>query len=178
MSGSKGGINRSGYIEADTWSRYNAAMKPASEAFTIALPDPDATAALGQRIAAGLEAGDLVALYGDLGAGKTTLARAVLRALAVTEAVPSPTFTLVQSYDTAKLPVRHYDLYRIEDPAELEELGLDDALGEGAVLMEWPERAGDDLPGAVLAVRLFTTGVQSRRAEVEGPARWKTILAG
>ncbi|MDE2181771.1 MAG: tRNA (adenosine(37)-N6)-threonylcarbamoyltransferase complex ATPase subunit type 1 TsaE [Alphaproteobacteria bacterium] len=152
-------------------------VSPQFEA-TLDLADQEATAALGARIAKGLRRGDLVALHGELGAGKTTLARAVLRALSVTETVPSPTFTLVQSYDTPRLPVCHYDLYRIENTVELEELALDDALSEGAVLMEWPERAGEDLPGAVLRIHLLTTGSQSRRADIAGPARWKPFLTG
>lgn len=142
----------------------------------IALADLSATAALGVRIAAGLRKGDLVALEGELGAGKTTLARAVLQALAVTEAVPSPTFTLVQTYDTPRFPVRHYDLYRIEHAEEIEELGLDEALEEGAVLMEWPERAGDRLPDDALHVFLVTTDSQSRHADIRGPARWANFL--
>jgi tRNA threonylcarbamoyl adenosine modification protein YjeE len=140
----------------------------------IALPDLDATARLGGNIAGGLRAGDAVALWGDLGAGKTTLARAILRALGVTEDVPSPTFTLVQSYDT-RLPVAHYDLYRLKNAREMEELGFDDALADGAVLVEWPERAPEVLPPDALHVRL---GVQSgtRSARLTGPARWESLM--
>jgi tRNA threonylcarbamoyl adenosine modification protein YjeE len=138
----------------------------------IALPDMAATQALGARIAAGLEAGDTVALEGDLGAGKTTLARATLRALGVTEDVPSPTFTLVQLYETTRLTVRHYDLYRIESPGEIEELGLDDALAEGAALIEWPERAEGRLPADMLHVALTTTEPGSRTALLKGPVKW------
>src|SRR5258707_12948745 len=94
------------------------------------------TEALGAWIARGLVRGCAVALEGDLGAGKTTLARAILRSLGVTEDVPSPTFTLVQYYETPKLPVRHYDLYRIEKPEEVDELGLDEALDDGAAPIE------------------------------------------
>jgi tRNA threonylcarbamoyl adenosine modification protein YjeE len=108
-------------------------------------------------------------LQGDLGAGKTTLARAILRALGVGEAVPSPTFTLVQSYETPHLVVRHYDLYRIARAAEMAELGLDEALEEGAVLIEWPERAS--LTDEALTVRLAIEG-PSRRASLSGPAAW------
>src|ERR1044071_176234 len=104
------------------------------------LPDLDATAKLGAGIAGGLKAGDAVALWGDLGAGKTSLARAILRALGVAGHVPSPTFTLVQSYETPGLTVHHFDLYRIEDQNELRELGLEEAKEEGAVLIEWPDR--------------------------------------
>jgi tRNA threonylcarbamoyl adenosine modification protein YjeE len=138
----------------------------------ITLPDLAATGRLGARIAAVLRKGDAVALEGDLGAGKTTLARAILKALAVEESVPSPTFTLVQTYETAKFPVRHYDLYRIEHPREIDELGLDEALDEGAALIEWPEHAGDRLPEDCLHVLLTTIDPSSRRADISGPARW------
>jgi tRNA threonylcarbamoyladenosine biosynthesis protein TsaE len=141
-----------------------------SVGFTLA--DLDATAALGAQIAAGLQRGDSVALEGDLGAGKTTLARAILGALGVTEAMPSPTFTLVQSYVTPHLQVRHYDLYRIEHEAEIDELGLDEALEDGAVLIEWPERAGSRLPEDILTVSLTLLDARSRRAAISGPARW------
>ena len=134
------------------------------------------TQALGARIAGGLQAGDAVALEGDLGAGKTTLARAILQGLGVTEDVPSPTFTLVQQYETPKLAVRHYDFYRIEDPSELNELGLDEALDDGAVLIEWPERAPDRIPPDALHIKLTITGDHVRNAHVEGPARWSGVL--
>ncbi len=142
---------------------------------TLALADLAATDALGARIAAGLRVGDAVALEGDLGAGKTTLARAILVALGVTEDVPSPTFTLVQEYETARLPVRHYDLYRIENPSEMEELGLDEALDEGAALIEWPERAIAWLPVDRLHVALRLTD-GARRAKITGPARWAAAM--
>jgi tRNA threonylcarbamoyl adenosine modification protein YjeE len=138
---------------------------------TFALADMGATNALGARIAASLHVGDAVALEGDLGAGKTTLARAILRALGVTENVPSPTFTLVQSYETRRIAVRHFDLYRIENPSDLDELGLDEALDEGAALIEWPERAGSRLPNDALRVTL-SLNQDDRRARVAGPARW------
>ena len=144
---------------------------------TITLDGLAATEALGARIAAGLSVGDAVTLEGDLGAGKTTLARAILRALGVTESVPSPTFTLVQSYETARLTVRHYDLYRIKSPREIDELGLDEALEQGAVLIEWPENAEGRLPGDALHVVLSATGEQSRRADIAGPARWASLFS-
>jgi hypothetical protein len=151
-------------------------MAQISETFRgeFALPDLDATTRLGAGIAAGLKTGDAVALWGDLGAGKTTLARAILRALDVTEDVPSPTFTLVQSYDTDP-PVAHYDLYRLKHAREMQELGFDDALAEGAVLVEWPERAPEILPTDALHVRL---GLQdgTRRARLTGPARWENLI--
>jgi hypothetical protein len=153
-------------------------MAEISETFrkAFALPDLDATDRLGHGIATGLRAGDAVALWGDLGAGKTTLARAILRQLGVTEDVPSPTFTIVQSYETPCLPVSHYDLYRVKQPREMQELGFDDALDHGAVLVEWPERAPEVLPPDALHVRL---GLQdgARTAKLTGPARWESFLA-
>ncbi len=141
---------------------------------SIALPDLAATSALGVAIALHLKPGDAVALWGDLGAGKTTLARAVLRALGVIETVPSPTFTLVQTYETAHLSVSHFDLYRLKQPRELEELGFDEALTGGAVLVEWPEQAPEALPFDTLHVRL---GIEDggRTARLMGPARWRIL---
>jgi len=108
----------------------------------IALPDLAAMEALGQRIAARLAPGDVVALSGTLGTGKTTLARAILAALGHTGEVPSPTYTIIETYDELNPPVVHADFYRLEDPFEVEELGLDD-YREGAVLLaEWPDHAG------------------------------------
>jgi len=151
--------------------------KSQSFAMTIPLGELAATEALGARIAAGLGVGDTVALEGGLGAGKTTLARAILRALGVTESVPSPTFTLVQTYETEHLTVRHYDLYRIRSPREIDELGLEEAMEQGAVLIEWPENGGGRLPGDALHVALAATGEQSRRADISGPARWAALLS-
>jgi tRNA threonylcarbamoyl adenosine modification protein YjeE len=144
---------------------------------SFVLGDLAATDALGARIAASVAIGDAIALQGDLGAGKTTLARAILRALGVTENVPSPTFTLVQSYETARLTVRHFDLYRIVESSELDELGIDEALDDGVALIEWPERAGARLPNDALHVALAATG-QGRRARVSGPRRWAEAFAG
>jgi len=153
-------------------------MAKDSQAFvrTLSLPDVAATRALGARIAAGLSVGDLVALEGDLGAGKTTLARAILRSLGVSEDVPSPTFTLVQLYETPDLTVRHYDLYRIENANEIAELGIDEAVEDGAALVEWPERADGRLPGALLQVGLQAADADSRTASLSGPAKWAAIF--
>jgi tRNA threonylcarbamoyl adenosine modification protein YjeE len=142
----------------------------------ITLDGLAATTALGTRIAAGLGVGDAVALRGDLGAGKTTLARAILRGLGVREDVPSPSFTLVQHYETPRLAVRHYDFYRIETPDELNELGLDEALDDGAVLIEWPERAPEYIPADALHVELTVAGDHDRRARLSGPKRWAQLL--
>jgi tRNA threonylcarbamoyladenosine biosynthesis protein TsaE len=149
-------------------------MDEDSQAFgrELMLHGPADTEVLGARIAAGLRLGTVVALEGDLGAGKTVLARAILRALGVAEDVPSPTFTLVQSYETPKLAVRHYDLYRIENASEMDELGLEEALDEGAALIEWPERAPSYIPDDALHVRLEIAGANSRQAHISGPSRW------
>lgn len=142
---------------------------------TVALPDLAATASLGAAIAGQLAPGDAVLLRGDLGSGKTTLARAILTALGVDETVPSPTFTLVQAYETARFPVSHYDLYRLKRSSELDELGLEEALDDGAALIEWPERAEDRLPPDALSVHLLTD--KERRAALAGPARWRGLKA-
>lgn len=145
---------------------------------TVKLENEAATAALGARIARALKAGDAVLLQGELGAGKTTLARAILRALGVREYVPSPSFTLVQSYETPGLIVRHFDLYRVSQPRELDELGLEEALGEGAVLVEWPERARERMPANALEVQLSTTSETAREAKLSGPTRWLDLFQG
>ena len=114
---------------------------------TLALPDEAATQALGRALAAALRTGEALCLSGPLGAGKSTLARALVRALTTPdEDVPSPTFTLVQFYEGARLNVAHFDLYRLSSPDEAYEIGLDEALDEGAVVIEWPERLEGGLP--------------------------------
>lgn len=132
------------------------------------LADEQATSTFGADIAAALRAGDVVALKGDLGAGKTTLARAIIRALAAEPEldVPSPTFTLVQTYE-ARIPVAHFDLYRLGSPAELDELGLTEA-ADGVALVEWPERAGDRLPADAVEIELTHRG-DGRLARISGP---------
>jgi len=141
------------------------------------LPDLAATEALGARIAGQLRPGDLVALSGELGAGKTTLARTIVTSLGVAENVPSPTFTLVQCYETPALIISHYDLYRLKSPRELDELGLEEALELGAVLVEWPERAETRLPMDRLTVELSAHD-DGRRAALSAPKRWRDLLHG
>ena len=127
------------------------------------LQDEAATARLGAAVGLALEAGEAVCLWGPLGAGKTTLARGLIRALAdPNEDAPSPTFTLVQFYPTERLRLAHFDLYRIERPDEAHEIGLDEALDDGAALIEWPERLGELLPKH-LSVTLEVDG-DGRRA--------------
>jgi tRNA threonylcarbamoyladenosine biosynthesis protein TsaE len=106
------------------------------------LEDEASTADIGAELASRLRAEDVITLSGPLGVGKTALARAVLKAAGHFGEVPSPTFAIVQPYDDLPLPISHCDLYRLEDPSELAQLGLDDALHDGALLVEWPERAG------------------------------------
>jgi tRNA threonylcarbamoyladenosine biosynthesis protein TsaE len=113
----------------------------------IRLPDADATARLGAAIAKALLSGDTVCLFGPLGAGKSTLARGLIRALtSPNEEVPSPTFTLVQTYEAGAMTVAHFDLYRLTKASEIEELGLDEALDDGVAIIEWPERLEGRLP--------------------------------
>ena len=138
---------------------------------TIDLPDLAAVEALGGRIAGLLRPGDVVALSGPLGSGKTTLARAVIAALGHEGEVPSPTFTIVETYDL-RLPLVHADFYRLERPEEAEELGLDDYRDGAALLAEWPEKAGGFAhePGCLsIALEFADSG---RKAIVEPGADW------
>ncbi|MDW8340048.1 MAG: tRNA (adenosine(37)-N6)-threonylcarbamoyltransferase complex ATPase subunit type 1 TsaE [Geminicoccaceae bacterium] len=144
------------------------------------LPDLAATRALARRLAALLRPGDLVGLEGELGAGKTEFARALITARAGAPLeVPSPTFTLVQRYELDDLVITHADLYRIADPSELDELGLDEALADGALVVEWPERAGARLPADRLTVRLRevpSSGERARIVELEAGPSWTARL--
>ena len=144
--------------------------------FSIYLADDSATARLGEKIAAALCAGDVVALSGPLGAGKTALARAAIARLTGRAEAPSPTFTLVETYETAKFPLFHFDFYRLEKAEDVFELGFEDAL-EGVCLIEWPERIGALLPAGTLLVRLSVDG-GGRRALVRGGEEWAKRLAG
>lgn len=139
------------------------------------LRDLEATAALGARLAKSLAPGDVIALSGPLGVGKTALARAILSGLGHQGEVPSPTFALVQPYEDLDPPVWHVDLYRVDEPSELNELGLE-AASDGALLIEWPERAW---PGAWpealrLTLDFAEDGARSLTAEVPPPwqERW------
>lgn len=140
------------------------------------LTDTEATAALGAELALMARAGSLICLHGELGAGKTTLARSFIQALAGSEIeVPSPTFTLVQTYDMTRVPVAHVDLYRLASPGELDELGLDELLLTHQVVVEWPERLERDLPADRLDVRLATQG-KGRKVELTGQGAWALAL--
>lgn len=143
---------------------------------TLQLADLTAAEAFGRRLAARLAAGDAVLLSGDLGAGKTTLARAVIEALTGETDIPSPTYTLVQSYDTnTGLDLVHADLYRIEDAGELEELGLDEAWTDGIALIEWPDRLAER-PGDRLEIHLEILPEGGRRATLTGFGSWERRL--
>lgn len=132
------------------------------------LPDPEATETLGRTLAMLARPGDVVLLEGPIGAGKSCLARAFIRArLGREEEVPSPTFTLVQVYDAEGVELWHADLYRLTHPDEVWELGLDDAFTAAICLVEWPDRLGAHLPPDALRVRLEAAG-EGRRAELSG----------
>lgn len=135
--------------------------------------DEAAMAGAGARLAEALRAGDVVALSGPLGAGKTTLVRGMLRALGHAGEVPSPTFAIVQPYEETRLPIAHADLYRLEDPAELEEIGLDDQLLDGALLVEWPERAGEAAWPQALRLSLEPLPDGRRALTWQVPGSWE-----
>jgi tRNA threonylcarbamoyladenosine biosynthesis protein TsaE len=138
----------------------------------VELPGLEAMLALGVRIAAQLRPGDVLALSGPLGTGKTTLARSIIAALGHRGEVPSPTFTILETYDLDP-PLVHADFYRLETPREAEELGLDDYREGAALIAEWPERAGGFAHEAgCLSIALEFAG-NGRKAIVEGGADWQ-----
>lgn len=139
---------------------------------TIDLPDLVAMEALGARLAARLRTGDVIALSGGLGTGKTTLARAILAGLGHRGEVPSPTFTILETYDALDPPIVHADFYRLRSPAEADELGLDDYREGAALLAEWPDHVGGFAhePGC-LSIALESSG-KGRRAVVEAGPDW------
>lgn len=143
----------------------------------IDLADEKATEALAARLAAVARRGDVIALKGELGAGKTCFARAFIRARGGAEAVPSPTFTLVQTYDLPDGRVWHFDLYRLRATEEAWELGIEEAFEEGISLIEWPERLGTLLPLRCLLVALdFAATLSARRATLSGNGEWAPRL--
>lgn len=141
----------------------------------IDLPDEAATSRLGAALAGVLRDGEAICLEGPLGAGKSTLARALVRALTTPdEDVPSPTFTIVQFYEGPAFPLAHFDLYRLTSPEEAFETGLDEALDEGAVLIEWPRRLEGRLPLDRLDIEItLEDGGETRRARLTPHGAWK-----
>lgn len=138
------------------------------------LADEAATGRLGRAVAAQLRPGEAVCLTGPLGAGKSTLARALVRALTTPdEEVPSPTFTLVQFYEGPRVAVAHFDLYRLSDPDEAYEIGLDEALDAGAAVIEWPERLEGRLPLDRLDIEIALAENGGRTARLTPHGAWE-----
>lgn len=161
-----------------------AQPRPRAPHLAYDLVDEAATAALAARLAAGAQPGDVLALRGDLGVGKSSFARAYIGALEspagpdADEDMPSPTFTLVQTYDRLPAPVWHFDLYRLDYPEEVYELGIEEALAEGILLIEWPDRLGRLLPAGRLDLALaFGAGPDRRSATLHGSAAWRARLS-
>ncbi|KQU55624.1 tRNA threonylcarbamoyladenosine biosynthesis protein TsaE [Sphingomonas sp. Leaf339] len=140
------------------------------------LADAAATQAFGARLAGAVQPGDVVTLVGPLGAGKTSIARGLLTALGLAGEAPSPSFAIVQPYRPPEviLPVLHVDLYRLDDPAEVEELGLEDERYDGVLLVEWPERAGAVAWPDALALTLSIEPDDTRRLTATVPPAWET----
>ena len=140
----------------------------------VILRDLAASEAFGAALATVLRAGDVVTLQGDLGVGKTSITRGLLAALGLAGEAPSPSFAIVQPYapPEVSLPVSHVDLYRIDDPAEIDELGLDDALYDSALVVEWPDRADGRWPDA-LALVITVQPDGARRLTATLPPAWE-----
>ncbi len=139
------------------------------------LADVAATHEFGLKLSTLVRAGDAIALAGPLGAGKTSLARGILAGLGLEGEAPSPSFAIVQPYDPpeVRLPVLHIDLYRVDDPREIDELGLEDARDDSLLLIEWPERMGAGLWKDVLALTLTPEPSGARRLTARVPDAWK-----
>jgi tRNA threonylcarbamoyladenosine biosynthesis protein TsaE len=136
-----------------------------------------ATIALARALAPALRAGDVVALAGELGVGKTVLARALIAALGGGEDVPSPTFTLAQVFDTKPAPLWHLDLYRLERPEDAYEIGIEEALAHAITVIEWPERLGTLAPPDRLEIRLlYGDAADVRIAQLTGVGAWRQRL--
>lgn len=150
----------------------------------VSLPDLAATRALARSLAPRLTAGDVVALMGDLGAGKTTFARFLIEAMAATygaplpDEVPSPTFTLVQTYETGGPPVWHLDLYRLEAPEDAVELAIEEGFATAVTVIEWPDKLGALLRDDRLELAFARAGGDAHRVRIEGRGpRGRTLAA-
>lgn len=139
------------------------------------LSSPEEMEAVGATLADRLRAGDIVALRGDLGAGKTTLARGLLRGLGHAGDVPSPSFAIVQPYEppAVRLPLAHVDLYRLESSGEVDELGLDEWLADGALVVEWPDRLGAALLALALDIAIHVDDAGARVLTATVPGAWE-----
>lgn len=134
------------------------------------------TRKLGERLADKLRAGDVILLEGELGAGKSELARGVARGLGVKETVTSPSFTILNVYESGQTPLYHFDWYRLETEEELYELGMDEYLGgDGIALVEWPDRCPDAVPADCLRIRITAEGGDTRRIEAEPSGSFRKI---
>ena len=137
------------------------------------------TRELGKRLAVQLKAGDVILLEGDLGAGKSELARGVAKGLGVQETVTSPSFTILNVYESGRVPLYHFDWYRLESEEELYELGMDEYLGgDGIALVEWPERCPEAIPEDHLLIRLQAEGETIRRISPERRGAFREIIPG
>lgn len=139
----------------------------------MTLKDEQATLAFGRKLATLLKAGDVVTLSGALSAGKTTLVRGLLGALGHQGEVPSPSFAIVQPYETLHPPIWHVDLYRIENASDLEELGLEDIRMDGVLIVEWPDHAGREAWPEALALSLEVADNGARALTAEVPTSWE-----
>ncbi|MFZ5773929.1 MAG: tRNA (adenosine(37)-N6)-threonylcarbamoyltransferase complex ATPase subunit type 1 TsaE [Thermodesulfobacteriota bacterium] len=154
---------------------------PSPATLLLELPDPSATEALGRWLGEHAQAGDIITLAGDLGAGKTTLTQAIGKGLLVAEEyyITSPTFAIIHEYP-GRIPLYHLDLYRLADESEAEELGIEEYLyGEGLCVIEWPDRLGGLMPESRLHIELILLSPTARRATLHaiGPG-WEERLAG
>ena len=135
------------------------------------------TRMLGEKMAGSLAAGDVILLEGALGAGKSELARGIARGLGVKETVTSPSFTILNVYESGRIPLYHFDWYRLSDKEELYELGMDEYLGgDGVALVEWPERCPEAVPDRYLKIRITAEGENVRRIEAEPAGGFRQIF--
>ena len=135
------------------------------------------TRALGERLAKQLKAGDVILLEGELGAGKSELARGVAKGLGVQETVTSPSFTILNVYESGRIPLYHFDWYRLESAEELYELGMDEYLGgDGIALVEWPGRCSDAVPENCLLIRIEAEDEHTRRITEETHGGFRKII--
>lgn len=131
---------------------------------TLVLENEQETEALGRQLAVAVKPGQVIALTGDLGAGKTTLARAIARAIGICGPVTSPTFTILQEYDEGRLPLYHFDVYRIDDPSEMDELGYDEYFyGEGVCIIEWADKIDELLPPSTIRIHISYGAEEDQR---------------